>query len=82
MNYQKTGRDERLFEKLALEHFDEMLNSDIRFLLARGLHGGLPGGSLLLLEGEQLLLLLDANFIALLQSELGVLAVDTLSIYR
>lgn len=58
-----------------------MLDSDIRFLLDRRRCGCLPICRLLLLEGEQLLLLLDADLVAFLEGELGVLAVDALGIY-
>ena len=59
-----------------------MLYTDIRFLIYTGWCRRLAVGSLLLLESKQLLLLLNADLVALFQSKLGILAVDTLSIYH
>ena len=72
---------ERLLEKLALEHFHEVLYPYIRFLflLAR-LDRRLATGCLLCLHLKKLLLLLEAYFVALLEGELRVLAVDALSV--
>lgn len=79
---QQTCRYERLLKELALEHFDEVLDSNVWFLLAgRGLRRCLPVRCLLLLQGKHLLLLLDAHLVALFQGELRILAVDALRIY-
>jgi len=82
LNDEQTGGYERLFEKLALEHLDQVLDADIRFLFAAwGLDHRLTTGCLLLLQRKQLLLLLDAHLVALFEGELRVLAVDALRIY-
>lgn len=62
---QKTSCYERLFEELALEHFHEMFDADIRFLFICGrLYRWLATCRLLLLQSEKLLLLLDADLVA------------------
>ena len=64
-----------------MEHFDEVLYPYIRFLfLLGGLHRRLAAGRLLRLHLQKLLLLLEANLIALLEGELRVLAVDALGV--
>ena len=68
---------ERFLEELALEHLDQMLNSDIWFLLILVLLGCVW---ILLLLKSKLLLLKESNFVTLLQGELGILAIDTLGV--
>lgn len=82
LNDEQASCYERLFEKLALEHLDEVFDPNIRFLLTGWwLHCRLPTRCLLLLQGEHLLLLLDSYLVALFQGELGVFTVDALRIY-
>lgn len=89
LDYQKASRNEGLFEKLALEHLDEMFDANIGFLgFCRSRHlwqcdaAGCVGTwqlhLRLLLQG--LLLLQQADLVTLLKCELGVLAVDALAV--
>lgn len=77
LNDQQTCRYKRFLEELALEHFDQMLDPDIWFLLIWIVLGCVR--VLLLLQSE-LLLLEKPHFVTLFQRKLRILTIDALCV--